>query len=296
VPVGIVFNEHTDEEGARLRLRRYVGAWHSPALQVPSSARGTRFRAIFAGRQKGQPSWRGSGRVLPEPDPKFPQATALKLLPRYGGPCAPVALDQGQEPGQPGNAAGPGGNVVTHHFGGALPSRLSQRSVASKQRSPMALSSLTTIPTNAANRSIELPPRLTYARANDSAKAMDAAASSEGIMDVPELTAYLTAAKTTLDLFKGIRSELPQGPKTDEAQREIEKAEQALKNSQAEFAKALGFRLCRAHFPPEIMLWNYERQADICPACGGQYPPPPETRQVNRGNPGGALARSRTRA
>jgi hypothetical protein len=122
---------------------------------------------------------------------------------------------------------------------------------------------------------------------------MDAAASSEGAMDASELTAYLAAAKSALDLFKGIKSELPQGPKADEAQKNIDKAELALKETQAEWAKAIGYRLCRAHLPPEIMLWNYERQADVCPVCNGQYPPPPETRQVNRGPTGGLAARAR---
>jgi hypothetical protein len=88
-----------------------------------------------------------------------------------------------------------------------------------------------------------------------------------------EWTAFLTAAKTLLDIFKGIRAELPKGPKADQAQAEIEKAEQALRTSEAELAKTLGFRLCRCEFPPQIMLWKEKEGAHICPKCGHQYPP-----------------------
>jgi hypothetical protein len=95
-------------------------------------------------------------------------------------------------------------------------------------------------------------------------------------MPVPEWTAYLTAAKTALDIFKGIRSELPQGPKADDAQRQIERAEQALKLSEAELAKALGYKLCECTFPPQIMLWNEQEDAHICPRpeCGHQIDGP----------------------
>jgi hypothetical protein len=84
---------------------------------------------------------------------------------------------------------------------------------------------------------------------------------------------YLTAAKTALDLFKGIRADLPKGPKADKAQAEIAKAEQALKLSEAELAKGLGFRVCRCEFPPPIMLWKENERASICPKCGHRYPP-----------------------
>ncbi len=88
-----------------------------------------------------------------------------------------------------------------------------------------------------------------------------------------EWTAYLAAAKTALDLFKSIRAELPKGAKADQAQAEIEKAEQALALSEAELAKALGFRLCRCEFPPPIMLWKENERTNICPKCGHRYPP-----------------------
>jgi hypothetical protein len=103
-------------------------------------------------------------------------------------------------------------------------------------------------------------------------------------MSVVEWTAYLTAAKSALDIFKGIRAELPQGPKTEEAQHEIEKAEQALKTSEAELAKALGYKLCRCKFPPTPMLWQKEIRANVCPVCGDTFPPPQQGTEQRSGS------------
>jgi hypothetical protein len=103
-------------------------------------------------------------------------------------------------------------------------------------------------------------------------------------MALSDLTTWLSAAKTALDIFKGIKSELPQGPKADEAQRQIERAELAVKSSEAELAKALGYNLCQCTWPPQIMLWREQDRVFYCPnpRCGrvvqagvsGQQPGP----------------------
>lgn len=98
-----------------------------------------------------------------------------------------------------------------------------------------------------------------------------------------DLAGYLSAAKTTLDLFKGLKDLIPKGAAADKAQKQIEEAEKALQTSEAELAKALGFRLCRCTFPPQIMLWNKAERANFCPACGDRYPP----KQKPNPNPGG---------
>jgi hypothetical protein len=98
-----------------------------------------------------------------------------------------------------------------------------------------------------------------------------------------EWMGYLTAAKTALDIIRGVRSELPKGPRADEAQRQIEKAESALKVTEAELAelaKSLGFKLCKCRFPPPIMLWNAPERTNICPACGDRNPPPIVTSRI----------------
>jgi hypothetical protein len=99
-------------------------------------------------------------------------------------------------------------------------------------------------------------------------------------MTAPDWMSYLAAAKTALDVIKGIRSELPKGPEADNAQQQIENAESALKTSEVELAKSLGFKLCKCRFPPPIMLWNAAERTNICPVCSDRNPPPPVTRQM----------------
>jgi hypothetical protein len=92
-------------------------------------------------------------------------------------------------------------------------------------------------------------------------------------MAVPDWLAYLTAAKSALDIIKGIRAELPKGPEADKAQQQIDEAEAALKTTKAQLAKSLGFRLCKCSFPPSIMLLRKEERAYSCPECGDRFPP-----------------------
>lgn len=93
-------------------------------------------------------------------------------------------------------------------------------------------------------------------------------------MAAPDWLAYISAAKSALDIIKAIRSELPKGAEADKAQQRIEEAESALQNSKAELAKSLGFKLCQCTFPPQIMLWDKAERKKICPACGDRSPPP----------------------
>jgi hypothetical protein len=110
--------------------------------------------------------------------------------------------------------------------------------------------------------------------------------SGEDAMPIADLMNWLSASKTALDIFKGIRNELPQGPKTDEAQKQIEKAELALKSSEAELAKALGYHLCQCTFPPQAMLWREQEKVFRCPnpQCGRTV------RDFNRPIPRGSVS------
>jgi hypothetical protein len=89
-------------------------------------------------------------------------------------------------------------------------------------------------------------------------------------MGIEYLTDYLNAAKNVLDIFKGIRAELPKNEKTDDLTKDIERAEGALQKSKAKLAQALGYNLCQCTFPPQIMLWHENERAHICPnsQCG----------------------------
>lgn len=89
-------------------------------------------------------------------------------------------------------------------------------------------------------------------------------------MGIEHLTAYIVAAKNILEIFKGIRAELPKNEKTDDLVIDIERAEDALQKSAAELAQALGYNLCKCTFPPQIMLWHENEKAHVCPnpRCG----------------------------
>jgi hypothetical protein len=91
---------------------------------------------------------------------------------------------------------------------------------------------------------------------------------------------YLGALKTTLDIFKALRAEIPSGPKADLAQKQIEKAESALRKAEVQLANGLGYQLCRCTFPPQITLWSKDERTNICPRCGDKNPLPIETRRV----------------
>lgn len=73
----------------------------------------------------------------------------------------------------------------------------------------------------------------------------------------------LTAIKQAIDL-------LPDNAQKIEAQGAYERAEREFKLAEAESAQNLGYRLCRRHFPPEVML---EMQKDVwkCTKCGDVY-------------------------
>jgi hypothetical protein len=84
-------------------------------------------------------------------------------------------------------------------------------------------------------------------------------------MAIAEFLEFLAAAKSTLDIYKGVKGELP-NEAAQKAEVEIAKAETALERGEAELAKKLGFRLCRCKFPPPIMLWDKNERAFAHPA------------------------------
>lgn len=88
---------------------------------------------------------------------------------------------------------------------------------------------------------------------------------------------WLRSAKVALDIVRGARALLPQGPKRDELDASIRSAEEALSRSDAALAKQLGYQLCQCSFPPHIMLWRQATGVYACPneACGRQVQPAP---------------------
>ena len=90
----------------------------------------------------------------------------------------------------------------------------------------------------------------------------------KGILDV--IRAGLGALKDAKDIAGS-------GPAAEEIGRRIEDAERTIATAEAQFAKALGYQLCRRHWPPAIMLAAGEDPRTFaerwkCPDCGEQRP------------------------
>jgi hypothetical protein len=90
----------------------------------------------------------------------------------------------------------------------------------------------------------------------------------KGILDV--IRAGLGALKDAKDIAGS-------GAAAEEIGRKIEDAERTIATAEAQFAKALGYQLCRRHWPPAIMLADGEDPRTLterwkCPDCGEQRP------------------------
>jgi len=77
------------------------------------------------------------------------------------------------------------------------------------------------------------------------------------------------ALGNVLTVLKQAKDLLPEGGKKVEVAKAIENAEKELKNAEAESARALGYQLCRNHWPAEIML-SKDNLNWKCPVCGNE--------------------------
>jgi hypothetical protein len=104
-------------------------------------------------------------------------------------------------------------------------------------------------------------------------------------MATSEWTDYLRAARAVLSLFDKIGTQLSSESERSQLKDHIALAETALKTTEAELAKKLGYRICRCTFPPQVMLWHQARRKDLCARCGNVYPPdfPPTRPPARRG-------------
>lgn len=99
-----------------------------------------------------------------------------------------------------------------------------------------------------------------------------------------------TAIKSALDLFKyaiGLAKDakdlLPDGEKKTTIKRSLEEAEKAVKLSEVQIAKNLGYKLCQYTFPPQIMLSiGYEEYMERfkCPKCNKIFPNDPSLQTI----------------
>lgn len=113
-----------------------------------------------------------------------------------------------------------------------------------------------------------------------------------------DVSEFLRNARETLDIFRGLRDLLPKGPESEKAQEKIDRAERALRASEAELAKKLDYHLCQCTFPPQIMLSqgrhpvHDEEEIFKCPKCDKQEPPESRFRALDQMKSGRQGSRS----
>ena len=77
---------------------------------------------------------------------------------------------------------------------------------------------------------------------------------------------YIKAGAEAFVLLKSLYPLLPTN--REEVEAKIAAAEEALRKANVALAKGWGFKLHDCSFPPQIMLWDQERKARVCPGCG----------------------------
>jgi len=96
--------------------------------------------------------------------------------------------------------------------------------------------------------------------------------------DLDTIKQGLAALGMALNAIKQVKELVPTVPKNEElfnkAIEQIENAERQFKNAEAQAAQAMGYILCRNHFPPGIML-SSDNTNWKCPVCGNELKPKP---------------------
>jgi hypothetical protein len=87
-------------------------------------------------------------------------------------------------------------------------------------------------------------------------------------IDIESINQVLSTFRTVITIIKNAKDLLPEKEK-QEVGSALEKAERQLKIAESQSAQALGYRICRNHFPPEIMLSNNNKDWK-CPLCGNE--------------------------
>ena len=90
------------------------------------------------------------------------------------------------------------------------------------------------------------------------------------MLDPAQLTAWVTAGKSGIELIRAAAGLLPKGERKDEIEYKLGEAENALAASNAKLAHDLGYKMCQCTFPPQIMLWENASESHACPnpKCG----------------------------
>ena len=103
-------------------------------------------------------------------------------------------------------------------------------------------------------------------------------------MDIPidpqAVKSGFDAVKSAIDIVKGLRDLYRTKPDAlEDINEKIRLAERQVVLGEAQIAQALGYKLCKAHFPPVPMLKDrvnpkYVEEVAKCPTCGAEEPSP----------------------
>ena len=100
-------------------------------------------------------------------------------------------------------------------------------------------------------------------------------------IDIEALKQSISAIGMVISTLKQAKDLLPEGKQKKQVAEGIEQAERQLKIAEAQAAQSMGYKLCRNHFPPEIML-SSDNKNWKCPGCGNEIK---YSQQNQGGNP-----------
>ena len=105
--------------------------------------------------------------------------------------------------------------------------------------------------------------------------------------DLQDVSDIFRIIKDALGFMKTAVGFLPKGENRDEAERQIQAAEEALRRADVRLAKDLDYKLCQCTFPPQIMLSTgrhpvHDEEIFECPRCKKQEPSEHRFQQLDR--------------
>ena len=88
-------------------------------------------------------------------------------------------------------------------------------------------------------------------------------------IDIEAVKQAISTFGMAISTLKQAKDLLPDGEKKNQIAENIEQAERQLKIAEAQTAQSMGYRICRNHFPPGIMI-SSDSKSWKCSDCGNE--------------------------